>query len=812
MSEIREVAGEENLSRLSETFAPQNAGNGAVEKGSEPSSLSSPPKATPGLSPWKHRFMTALVDKLKVNRTPKADPSGAGDRRGDDSREHLVIDARSATEAQRAAETQRATEQPGSPEQPLSARTREDWLAETHLGETKTRPMTFTYAPGSTPLPRYTIRRGIGVGGFGEVYFALTEAGKEVALKRIQRNLEVELRGVSHCLNLKHPNLVALFDICRDPDEQSWVVMEYVAGENLRQVLDRSPDGLPAEEVRRWFAAIASGVHHLHSAGLVHRDLKPGNVFDDLGIVKVGDYGLSKFISASHRGGHTESVGTFHYMAPEIGKGEYGREIDIYAMGIMLYELLTGEVPFDGESCHEIIVKHLTAQPDLRRIAEPYRSTIAKCLEKDPGKRFSNVTEMMASLGMSDFAPAISRAPTHVSGQIGEGVPVAAVPVAAVPSAEVVTAEIVEPAAAGHTVGAAPASPRCRTKAPTTNRLGGASLADEPFARAVKQSFADLNRWWTTLDSSPGAKMALLLVAGFVLLVNTHWLLPLLSFIAVFYVPYYIVRQMVLQVRTQPTYAQAQRIATAAGAPHRPLTRNQWRSYMRNDLRAKRSIHRVAELNTSWIAASFTAVGLALGAAIVGLRSGPVDALSIAPYGWMSMVVLIASLGILGMGKLWERDEGEALPRRLVLAGVGAGVGLAAFSVNEFLMLPLDLGLARDVDATDLPQAFYRDGVPLASAMMAHFALLFAALRWWKPVDPLRRTRLSLWSVTVAIVVEWAVHQILPIPQPAGMMIAGGIAIAVQLSAPWINPRAVRQGVSSAGTAGQDAARARSVA
>ena len=114
-------------------------------------------------------------------------------------------------------------------------------------------PMTFTYAPGSKPLPQYTIRRGIGVGGFGEVYFATSEAGKEVAIKRIQRNLDVEVRGASQCLNLKHTNLVALYDICHDSAEQAWVVMEYVPGLNLRQILDQNHNGLsePGDRRRR---------------------------------------------------------------------------------------------------------------------------------------------------------------------------------------------------------------------------------------------------------------------------------------------------------------------------------------------------------------------------------------------------------------------------------------------------------------------------------------------------------------------------------------------------------------------------------
>src|SRR5687768_12036195 len=85
----------------------------------------------------------------------------------------------------------------------------------------------FSYATGSRPLDGYTIKRGVGAGGFGEVYFAVSDAGKEVAVKRIQRNLDIELRGVTHCLNLKHPNLVSIFDIRYDDEGQAWVVMEF---------------------------------------------------------------------------------------------------------------------------------------------------------------------------------------------------------------------------------------------------------------------------------------------------------------------------------------------------------------------------------------------------------------------------------------------------------------------------------------------------------------------------------------------------------------------------------------------------------
>src|SRR3954452_1252512 len=115
--------------------------------------------------------------------------------------------------------------------------------------------MRFTYSSGQRPLDGYTLKRGIGRGGFGEVYFAVSDGGKEVALKLLRENQEVELRGVAQCLNLKHTNLVGLYDLRVDPRGDHWVVMEYVAGETLHTVLSRHAEGLPVELAREWFLA-----------------------------------------------------------------------------------------------------------------------------------------------------------------------------------------------------------------------------------------------------------------------------------------------------------------------------------------------------------------------------------------------------------------------------------------------------------------------------------------------------------------------------------------------------------------------------
>lgn len=265
--------------------------------------------------------------------------------------------------------------------------------------------MKFSYPSGAKPLAGYTIKRGIGIGGFGEVYFAISDAGKEVALKKIQRNMDIELRGVRHCLNLKHINLISLWDIQSTASGESWVVMEYVPGKSLQDVVEENPRGMPEQEIKNWFSATAAGVEHLHKHGIVHRDLKPANIFrdDDQQVVKIGDYGLSKFISCGRRSGNTESVGTFHYMAPEIGKGVYGKEIDIYALGVIFYEMLTGDVPFDGESSQEIIMKHLTADVRLEKVPPAFHRVIQRALKKDPHARFGSVSEMLQELPWSDF-------------------------------------------------------------------------------------------------------------------------------------------------------------------------------------------------------------------------------------------------------------------------------------------------------------------------------------------------------------------------------------------------------------------------
>src|SRR4051812_16613289 len=272
----------------------------------------------------------------------------------------------------------------------------------------------YRYKHGDRPLQGYTVQRAAGRGAFGEVYYAVSDSGREVALKVVNAYEQVELRGIGQCMNLKSPHLVSVFDVRDGEHGQPVVIMEYVAGPSLRELLDDSPSGFGAQKAAFFLREIGKGLTYLHDCGIVHRDLKPANIFYENGYVKIGDYGLSKAISASHRSAQTVTVGTLHYMAPEVGAGCYDRSVDIYALGALLYEMLTGQPPFFGVSPAEVLMKHINAPVNVEGIEEPFATVIRRALAKDPAERYQSVQEMVEGVfgaehirqSVSCFAPA----------------------------------------------------------------------------------------------------------------------------------------------------------------------------------------------------------------------------------------------------------------------------------------------------------------------------------------------------------------------------------------------------------------------
>jgi serine/threonine protein kinase len=265
-------------------------------------------------------------------------------------------------------------------------------------------------------LGNYRIMERIGRGGMATVYKAYQPAleryvaikviheqlaaGDERFLKRFQR----EAKAVA---SLRHPNIVQVFDFGTE-DDVAYMVMEYLEGTTLKaelKALAERDETIPLEEAQRIFQAVASAVEHAHRQGMVHRDIKPANVMlTAKGDVFLTDFGIAKIVGGTQYTATGAITGTPAYMSPEQGQGERGDErSDIYALGVMLYEVVTGRVPFDADTPLAVILKHISAPLPLPRqlnpaIPEMVEQVVLKALAKDPNDRYQTVAQMASAL------------------------------------------------------------------------------------------------------------------------------------------------------------------------------------------------------------------------------------------------------------------------------------------------------------------------------------------------------------------------------------------------------------------------------
>jgi hypothetical protein len=590
----------------------------------------------------------------------------------------------------------------------------------------------YAFGSGSRPLDGYTIKRAIGRGGFGEVYYATSDSGKEVALKLILRNLDVERRGVMQCMNLKCPNLLTIFDLKVCDAGDTFVVMEYVAGPSLASVLKQYPGGLPLPEVRHWLAGLVEGVAYLHDHGIVHRDLKPANLFMEEGIVKIGDYGLAKLITPSQGTEHSESIGTCHYMAPEIGSGKYNKPIDVYAIGVILYEMLTGRVPFDGETVNEVLMKHLTARPDVSMLAEPYRTIVARALAKDPNQRPSRLYQLL---------PPEDAPPAPEVRIIGDGKRVAA-PRAAVagrpagpPDEEILRIEAEEPV---FYIGPDTRPPRVQART-----IGQRLRANwEALRSAGRPRFprpvAPLRGVYQAQDPRPGR-------------------------------PQQAPPQRPAARRPTPPPL---RQAVAPAPPRAPAPPPE-----PPPLPSARV--RVAELAGSMMwAAPLLALLIIPAAGIMGID----------PSRQTQEVAFLYGMALLGTwttlipSKYFESRQFDRKGRRLVALGIGFLTGVAALALAMTVRIH---GLAPHQLVAERPSLAGLD-IENAAAVPAYFALLYAITAGWGSlVARDRKTRFRFMPIVWTTALATVLVPLWPFDRPYCIAVAALIATCAQLVSPW---------------------------
>ena len=263
----------------------------------------------------------------------------------------------------------------------------------------------------------FEITSKLGGGMFGHVFRARRlSIGKDYAIKflkvedeNVRRAVLAELEQVHYFAQIDHPNLVAIEDR-GEVDGIPFLVMAFAGTETLRDWMPpgRPPSDEEKEPLMRAFLQAARGLQALHDRSLVHFDVKPANVFLKGGVARLGDYGLSKLVTHS-RGSLSMGRGTPYYMAPEMLQRKGDHRSDIYSLGVMLYELLTGAVPFTGDSEWEVLRQHETAAPVLPdHLSRREREVLSRCLAKEPAARFGTVHELLDALqtGSSPAAPA----------------------------------------------------------------------------------------------------------------------------------------------------------------------------------------------------------------------------------------------------------------------------------------------------------------------------------------------------------------------------------------------------------------------
>ncbi|HEY3368586.1 MAG TPA: Stk1 family PASTA domain-containing Ser/Thr kinase [Symbiobacteriaceae bacterium] len=272
---------------------------------------------------------------------------------------------------------------------------------------------------------RYRVGDRIGGGGMALVYRAEDlQLVRDVAVKvlRTQFGSDEEFvrrfrREAQNAASLSHPNIVQIYDVGHE-DDQHYIVMELVEGKTLKELIQRQGP-LPIAEAARIAIEILSALTHAHTHRIVHRDIKPHNILIARdGRVKVTDFGIAR-ATTTDTVTHTGSImGSAHYFSPEQANGQpTGEKSDIYSMGIVLYEMVTGKVPFQGDSPITVALKHLREQPAPPALLNPevpveLQNIIVRALEKDPEDRFASADAMRQEL--EQFAAAHAAGQTHM--------------------------------------------------------------------------------------------------------------------------------------------------------------------------------------------------------------------------------------------------------------------------------------------------------------------------------------------------------------------------------------------------------------